>query len=707
MHHEGRGIGTGSITANASSPIANRCGSGPVDFWSRVIGWEPGLRNRAWFLNLAALCCASRPDYARHSIVRALEWNLRAHNSGQRTASWHGANVLSGRRRRSHRQIGQGVVEYGVILASVVVVAIAGFNILSGAEKAYFGVNGVAPSLAPTPPAFSPFVAPRSTSTAIVCSPSSVVIGGVTSCSVSVSDSAGGAGTAPRGSVSLTVSPAGSGTFSPSPACNLTPGVSPSITSSCSVTLMPNVVGTLTITGAYAPGSGDIVHTPSSGSATLTVTRRATTTTISSCSQSSIPVNGSTSCTVTVADAPANGGAASAPLGIVTWSSSGPGNFPTTCTLVAGAGSTSTCSVTYTPSGLGTGTHALTTSYAVGNGDVVHSNSGPSSPFLIAVTARSTSMSVSCAPTTVPLNSNTTCTATVTDTNGIPASSPQGTISWSSSQAVGTFNPVTCASPLTAASGPPPTSSCQTSYQATNTGSPIISATYSSSDGHANATASTSVALSFTKRSTSTTVACNPPTVGHPKDALNPSPIDTSSCTVTVVDAPANGGTPSSPQGTVAWTKSSGTLSSASCTLNGSGQCLVTFTATANGPVTITATYTPTDSIHASSPAGSATISIPAPPSAPSGMVLSKSGNNAVLTWPAVAASTSYNVYRTAADALSGTETFLAGNVAAGCRTGTCTYTDTSTQNNKKYFYFITAVDPSESPRSNEPSITI
>lgn len=54
------------------------------------------------------------------------------------------------------RQRGQGVVEYGVIVAVIALVSIAAFNALSAAERGYF--QGMRPALAPTAPIFAPFV---------------------------------------------------------------------------------------------------------------------------------------------------------------------------------------------------------------------------------------------------------------------------------------------------------------------------------------------------------------------------------------------------------------------------------------------------------------------------------------------------------------------------------------------------------------------
>src|SRR5207249_39709 len=142
-----------------------------------------------------------------------------------------------------------------------------------------------------------------------------------------------------------------------------------------------------------------------------------------------------TTCTATVSDA--SPGTASTPTGSVAFSSSGSGTFtPTSCTL-----SSETCSVTYTPSAVGTGTHTVTGSYG---GDATHNTS--SGTFALTVTNRSTSTAVRCTPASPARRSSdlgTTCTATVSDASPGTASTPTGSVAFSSSGS-GTFTPTSC-----------------------------------------------------------------------------------------------------------------------------------------------------------------------------------------------------------------------------------------------------------------------
>src|SRR6266571_1446906 len=106
------------------------------------------------------------------------------------------------------RQRGQGLVEYGLILAVIAVASIAAFNALSAAERGYFG--GMKPVLAPPAPTFSAFVVRRSTSTTISCTPTSTAVNSSVSCAVSVTDTESGTTSAPLGTMTLTTNGTGS-----------------------------------------------------------------------------------------------------------------------------------------------------------------------------------------------------------------------------------------------------------------------------------------------------------------------------------------------------------------------------------------------------------------------------------------------------------------------------------------------------------------
>src|SRR2546426_7821 len=233
----------------------------------------------------------------------------------------------------------------------------------------------------------------RSTSTSVTCTPSTVDVGGSTSCKATVQDTASGNKSSPTGTVSFTSS--GTGTFTGSP-CTLV--VESGNKSSCSVTYSPSAGGTHTITGAY---SGSATHASSSGSTDVTAMLRSSGTSVD-CVPPSVPVDGSTTCTATVSDTAGTG--ASTPTGTVSWTSDGAGTFSAaSCTLDA----TGKCSVSYTPTALGTGTHKITGSYL---GDPQHATTSGS--FNEAVATRTSGTSVDCVPPSVPVDGSTTCTAT-------------------------------------------------------------------------------------------------------------------------------------------------------------------------------------------------------------------------------------------------------------------------------------------------------
>jgi hypothetical protein len=309
----------------------------------------------------------------------------------------------------------------------------------------------------------------RSTGTTVSCTPATVAVGDSTTCTATVTDTAGGTGSTPTGSV--TWSSDGAGDFS-SASCTL------DTSGSCSVTYTPSAIGdgSHAVTGSYG---GDASHLTSSGGDTVTVTKRSTETTVS-CTPSTVAVDEPTTCTATVTDA--SGGSASTPTGSVSWSSGGAGDFSTaSCTLVAGS-----CSVTYTPSAVGSGSHAVTGSYG---GDETHLDS--SGGDTVTVTKRSTQTGVSCTPSSFRAGGNTTCTATVTDTAGGTASTPTGTVSWSS-DGTGGFS-----------SGGSPTNSCtlddtgrcSITYGATRAGTDKITASYGGDAKHETSSGFTNVTV--------------------------------------------------------------------------------------------------------------------------------------------------------------------------------------------------------------------
>ena len=228
----------------------------------------------------------------------------------------------------------------------------------------------------------------RSTSTAVVCAPSSLVVGAPSTCTATVTDTSPGSPTTPTGTVTFSASPSG-GTFSSGGSCTLSSG-------SCSVTFTPGSgqEGPITITASY---SGDSSHQVSSGNASITATKRATSTGISC---PATPPSVATICTFTITDT--SPGTTITPTGTVdTFSDGGAGGSfgAGSCTLTTGA-----CTATYTPaSGNGNTTVTITAKY---EGDVDHLTSTGSTS--LTVTGRFVQVNghnvVACIPVTLTNN---------------------------------------------------------------------------------------------------------------------------------------------------------------------------------------------------------------------------------------------------------------------------------------------------------------
>jgi N-acetylneuraminic acid mutarotase len=392
----------------------------------------------------------------------------------------------------------------------------------------------------------------HTTVTTVTCSPSTVVANDVTSCNATVTDTNSTAATTPTGTVSFLSS--GTGTFTGT--CTLTTASSSSATCASPVTYRPTAVGTGShiIRGTY---SGDSTHNPSistgSQSFTLTVTFRSTSTAVT-CSPSSVLVNSGSTCTATVTDT-ATSGISSTPTSTVSFTAAGSatGSFSSaSCSLSLGS-----CAVTFTPHTAGGFT--VTGNYG---GDAMHSSSSGISNS-VTVTLRTTSIALSCNPTSTLANNSTKCTVTVTDTSPAPFTTPTGTITLSTS-GTGTFSTCTL-------SGSGAVATCSTTYTPTNvgTGSHILTAHYGGDAAHSAANPDQTATITVTPRTTVTSVSCtSPATVGTPTN-----------CTATVTDNSIAGAF-ITPTGTVSLA-SSGAGVFSTCTLSGStasATCSATFT---------------------------------------------------------------------------------------------------------------------------------
>src|SRR3989454_5791770 len=315
------------------------------------------------------------------------------------------------------------------------------------------------------------------------------------------------------------------------------------------------------------------------------------TSTAVNCSPGTVPVNVATTCTATVTDI--GPGMPVAPTGSVTFTSSGSGMFSSlSCALAPISSSASQCSVAYTPNPGSEGIHTITGTYP---GDPNHS--GSAGTFALTVIKRTTSTTVSCNPNLVPINTPTTCTATVTDTSVGIATAPTGPVFFLSS-GPGTFSSCIL-SPISSSA-----SQCSATFTPGpgSAGPDVITATYGGDTDHFINSGSTTNTV--TKRSTTTTVNRSP-MAGTVKK--------TTTCIATVTNTSPR--TKNATTGSVGFTSSKpGVFTPTSCVLStvssSASSCSVTYTPLpgSEGVHIITATYTG-DIVHSGS-SGMTTLTV-------------------------------------------------------------------------------------------------
>src|SRR5438034_524964 len=185
------------------------------------------------------------------------------------------------------------------------------------------------------------------------------------------------------------------------------------------------------------------------------------TSTVVGCVPASVTVNSGSVCTATVTDTSATG--ATTPTGSVSFTTDGTGTFSlseTHSTLFPGHTDTVCCVVIYTQKVVGTGTHSITgtfvptSNHAASNGAFALTFSPP------AAHPTSTLSLHDALP--ISVNSGSVCTATVTDTSATGATTPTGSVSFTT-DGTGTFSlPGTSCSLSAGAAG---TASCAVTYR--------------------------------------------------------------------------------------------------------------------------------------------------------------------------------------------------------------------------------------------------
>ncbi len=400
----------------------------------------------------------------------------------------------------------------------------------------------------------------RTTSTTVVCS-SPVVVNQPSPCIATVSDNSPGTVVTSTGNVSFTTN--STGIFSNN-SCTLT-GTGTSGVASCQVTYTPAAVGTPVITGSY---SGDAIHLASQGTTSITFGRDSTATTVT-CSPSSVVVNQTTTCAITVTDTTLIG--ATTPTGTASFASNGTGTFAgSPCALVSQNATSAGCQATYTPTS-GAGTHTIKVTYS---GDGTHNSSTSFQAFALTVTLRTTSTNISCT-TPVAINQGSTCYVTVNDSSPGTFMTPRGAVALSENGVTGTFTTCTLA-------GTTALATCSSTFTATTSGIAGAAANYPGDSSHSSSSGATSIVVNT--RATSTSVSCSPGIV-----VVN----QATSCTAVVSDSSGSGGM--TPSGNVTFAPSS------SCTL-ANGSCSVSITPSASGSFGVSASYAG-DSSHSSSSA--------------------------------------------------------------------------------------------------------
>ena len=427
----------------------------------------------------------------------------------------------------------------------------------------------------------------NTTTTAVRCQPSAIVVGSLTTCLVTVTDIPQPNPMRPSGLVSFRHNGTGQGQFTgPDGAvCQLSGGNSREAL--CAVTYHSEQPGSQTITASYEADSN---HEASSVSTTLTVVPKHQTSTSLTCDPAELFLGrGSAICTATVTDVSPSGTPRPRDLtGIVRFTHTGRGSLNTLSCSLNGPEGEASCQVEYTPSvpGAEEGDHVITASFQPG--DETHEPS--QNTFTIAVKGVPAKTTLSCDHTDLVLESSTICTATVEEEPSSTPQTPHGAVEFQVSGGFGIFSGGSTSCFLNETTGPGE-ASCKITYTPTtvSTGKHKIKATFQGDGVHLSApdTFTVNVTPPAGGRPTQTALSCDPPSVSVGVASI---------CTATVHNAAA-----SSPFGTVNLVSDgAGVFSggSDSCTLQleagGQASCKVEYTPSAvgSGQHKITAEYT-------------------------------------------------------------------------------------------------------------------
>ena len=352
---------------------------------------------------------------------------------------------------------------------------------------------------------------------------------------------------------------------------------------------------------------GDTDHLTSSGSVSITVDQR-TDSIAADCGSSTVTANVPVWCTLHVTDT--GSGVTAGPTGAAVWAiQTGGGSIGSACVL-ATVGSTASCQVSFMATAGTEGSIVIQVTYS---GDV----NFPGGVTTISLTAAQRQDHTHTVCGTLEAGVAATCTATVTDTDGGTPIIPTGTVAFSVGAGSGTFSAASCTLDNTGA--------CSVTYTPTISGVRTMLVGYGGDPDHVASTGNIQIASSL--RNVSLTVTCASPTV-----AVGP----TDACAVTVIDS--DPGQPTIPTGAVTWSASPGpdTFSAAgTCSLDGAGQCTISFTANpgSTGTQTLSAQYSG-DGLHNTNALGTTVNVVPQLPTTDA-LAGSTLANHAITLTPA------------------------------------------------------------------------
>lgn len=268
------------------------------------------------------------------------------------------------------------------------------------------------------------------TSTAIACTPAKTAYNNTATCVVTVTDT-GGTPAVPTGTVTYSKTE-GDGTENPSPngSCTLS-GISGSA-AQCQFTYSSPTKDTYKFSTSYPGDSKHESSGPTVGS--FSITNRSTQIT-GSCSPNIIATGSTTTCTFTVQDTDLEApGSKVDPAGNVTVSvASGASAQSSSCTLAPDTPlGTSKCSIVFNSGPANGPLKVISMYFQGGTGGDQHRSSAGFTSFNVTGTPissrRTTSSTISCASTNVPVGSDQNCTVTVTDTDTGSPVTPTGIV---------------------------------------------------------------------------------------------------------------------------------------------------------------------------------------------------------------------------------------------------------------------------------------